>query len=137
MLILAFQKILENHLPMTINLTKQMNFLQLSFLLLLALSLNHCKESKTVSNNDSAQTDKEMLSEGFHKGIIVDYSAEKGCTYLIKREETGELLLPLKLEDKFMRDNLNVWFKYGYSRRQQGTCLKGITITLGEIKLRN
>ena len=136
MLILAFQKILENHLPMTINLIKQKNFLQLSFLLLLVLSLNHCKESKSVSNNDSAQTEKKMLSEGYHKGTIFDYSTEKGCTYLIKREDTGELLLPYKLEDQFLQNNLEVWFKYGYSRRQQGTCLKGITITLGEIIIR-
>ncbi|RLD26313.1 MAG: hypothetical protein DRI54_03100, partial [Bacteroidetes bacterium] len=67
---------------------------------------------------------------------IVDYSAEKGCTFLIKKEDTGELLLPLKLEDQFLKNNLAVWFQYQYSRRQQGTCLKGITITLGEIKIR-
>ena len=89
-----------------------------------------------MSNGDNTQNEKEMLSNGFHKGTIVDYSVEKGCTFLIKRDETGELLLPYKLEDKFMKNNLEVWFKYQYSRRQQGTCLKGITITLGEIKIR-
>lgn len=122
---------------MTIKLIKQKKFLQLGLLFLMALSLNHCKESKTVSNSGNIQTEKEMLSEGYHKGTIVDYSAEKGCTYLIKRDETGELLLPYKLEDQFMHNNLEVWFKYEYSRRQQGDCLKGITITLGEIKPRD
>lgn len=114
----------------------QKNIVRISFLLLIALSLNNCKSSKAQSDSKNSETEKEMLSNGFHKGTIVDYSVEKGCTFLIKREETGELLLPLKLEDRLMHDNLNVWFKYEYSRRQQGTCLKGITITLGEIIIR-
>lgn len=77
-----------------------------------------------------------MLAQGFVKGTIVDYSKEKGCTYLIKKDETGELLLPLKLEERFSKDKQKVWFKYEYSRRKQGSCLKGITITLGEIMIR-
>ena len=115
----------------------QKNIVRISFLLLIALSLNNCKSSKSQNNSKNTETEKEMLSNGFHKGTIVDYSAEKGCTYLIKRDETGELLLPYKLEDQFMHNNLEVWFKYEYSRRQQGDCLKGITITLGEIKPRD
>lgn len=103
----------------------------------MTLTLNHCKNSKAVSNGDNTQTEKEMLSNGFHKGTIVDYSKEKGCTFLIKKDDTDELLLPLKLEDQFLKNDLEVWFKYEYSRRQQGDCLKGITITLGEIKIRN
>jgi hypothetical protein len=120
-----------------INLIKQQKFLPISLLFLMAFSLNNCKNSKAVNQGDNTQVEKQMLSDGFHKGAIVDYSAEKGCTFLIKREETGELLLPYKLEDQFMQNNLEVWFKYGYSRRVQGDCLKGITITLGEIKIRN
>ena len=77
-----------------------------------------------------------MLAAGFVEGIIIDYSYEKGCTFVIKKVETGELLLPLRLEEKFQEDQLKVWIKYEYSRRQQGSCLKGITITLGEIKIR-
>jgi len=103
----------------------------------MAFSLSNCKSSKTPSNNKDIEVEKEMLSNGFHKGTIVDYSAEKGCTFLIKREDTGELLLPLKLEEQFLKNNLEVWFQYQYSRRQQGDCLKGITITLGEIKIRD
>ena len=117
-------------------LLMQKNIVRISLLLLIILSLGSCKSSKSQSDSKNTETEKEMLSNGFHKGTIVDYSAEKGCTFLIKREETGELLLPLKLEDKFTHDNLIVWFKYEYSRRQQGTCLKGITITLGEILIR-
>ena len=103
----------------------------------MTLTLSNCKNSKAVSNGDNTQTEKEMLSNGFHKGTIVDYSAEKGCTFLIKKDDTGELLLPLKLEEQFLKNDFEVWFKYEYSRRQQGDCLKGITITLGEIKIRN
>jgi len=119
------------------NLIKQQKFLQIGLLFLMALSLNNCKNSKAVNKNDNTQTEKQMISDGFHKGTIVDYSSEKGCTFLIKKEETGELLLPYKLEDQFLQNNLEVWFQYEYSRRQQGTCLTGITITLGEIKIRN
>lgn len=115
---------------------KPSNFLQFSFLLLIAFTLSNCKSQKESSNNKNTEVEKEMLSNGFHKGSIVDYSAEKGCTFLIKREDTGELLLPLKIEDRFMQNDLDVWFQYQYSKRQQGTCLKGITITLGEIKIR-
>ena len=103
----------------------------------MAFSLSNCKSSKSQSNNNDLEVEKEMLSNGFHKGTIVDYSAEKGCTFLIKREDTEELLLPLKLEEQFLKNNLDVWFQYQYSRRQQGDCLKGITITLGEIKIRD
>jgi hypothetical protein len=122
---------------MKINLITQQKFLLTGLLFLMVFSLNNCKNSKAVNKSDNTQTEKQMVSDGFHKGTIVDYSAEKGCTFLIKREETGELLLPYKLEDQFMQDNLEVWFKYEYSRRPQGDCLKGITITLGEIKIRN
>ena len=118
-------------------LIKQKNIVQIGFLFLMALSLSNCKNSKSASNSDTIQVEKEMLSNGFHKGTIVDYSAEKGCTYLIKREDTEELLLPQRLEDQFLKNNLEVWFKYEYSRRMQGDCLKGITITLGEIEIRN
>lgn len=122
---------------MKFNLIKQQKFLLVSLLFLMAFSLNNCKNSKAVNQGDNTQNEKQMIADGFHKGTIIDYSAEKGCTFLIKREETGELLLPYKLEDKFSQNNLEVWFKYQYSRRVQGDCLKGITITLGEIKIRN
>lgn len=121
---------------MKINLIKQQRFLQIGLLILMALSLNNCKNSKAVNKSDNVQIEKQMVSDGFHKGIIVDYSVEKGCTFLIKKEDTGELLLPYKLEEQFMQDNLEVWFQYQYSRRKQGTCLKGTTITLGEIIIR-
>ena len=121
---------------MKFNLIKQQKFLLVSLLFLMAFSLNNCKNSKAVNQGEITQTEKQMVSEGFHKGTIVDYSVEKGCTFLIKKEDTGELLLPYKLEEQFMQDNLEVWFQYQYSRRKQGTCLKGTTITLGEILIR-
>ena len=109
---------------------------RLSLLLLIALSFSTCKSQKEATDKATIQTEKEMLAQGFVKGAIVDYSQEKGCTYLIKKEETGELLLPMKLEDRFLVNNQKVWFKYEYSRRHQGSCLKGITITLGAIIIR-
>jgi hypothetical protein len=107
-----------------------------SFLLIIAFSFSTCKSQKESAGGSIAGAEKEMLAQGFVKGTIIDYSQEKGCTYLIKKDETGELLLPLKLEDQFLKDNQKVWFKYQYSRRPQGSCLKGITITLGEIEIR-
>jgi hypothetical protein len=111
--------------------------LRISLLLVIAFSFATCKSQKEPTSNAGVKTEKEMLVQGFVKGTIVDYSKEKGCTYLIKNDETGELLLPMKLEDRFLVNNLEVWIKYGYSRRPQGSCLKGITITLGEIEIRD
>ena len=109
---------------------------QISIFLLITLSFSNCKSQKESSRSKSIQTEKEMFAQGFSKGTIIDYSKEKGCTYLIKKDETDELLLPMKLEDRFLVNNQKVWFKYEYSRRPQGSCLKGITITLGEILIR-
>ena len=103
----------------------------------MAFSFATCKSQKEATDIAAIQVEKEMIAQGFVKGTIIDYSQEKGCTYLIKKEETGELLLPMKLEDRFSKNNQKVWFKYEYSRRHQGTCLKGITITLGEIEIRD
>ena len=118
------------------HLLSKNNTVRLSLLLLIVLSFSTCKSQKESSEKAAIQTEKEMIEKGFSKGTIVDYSHEKGCTYLIKKEDTGELLLPMKLEDRFLVNNQKVWFKYGYSRRPQGSCLKGITITLVEIIIR-
>ena len=109
---------------------------RISILLLITLSFSNCKSQKESSDTKSTQTEKEMIAQGFSKGTIVDYSKEKGCTYLIKKDETGELLLPMKLDERFLVNDRKVWFKYEYSRRPQGSCLKGITITLVEISIR-
>jgi hypothetical protein len=117
-------------------LTNTTTIVRFSFLLIVAFSFSTCKSQKESAGDSTAVTEKEMLAQGFVKGTIVDYSKEKGCTYLIRKDETGELLLPMKLEDRFLVNNLKVWIKYGYSRRPQGSCLQGITITLSEIKIK-
>jgi len=104
------------------------------FLITFAMSLTSCKSQSNSVDNNTVQ--KEMLEKGFTEGKIVDYSKEDGCSFLIKEDKSGDLLLPLKLEDEFLIDNQKIWFKYQYSRRQQGSCLIGKTITLGEIQIR-
>jgi len=81
---------------------------RINLLIVIAFSFVTCKSQKETSGDAVEKTEKDMIAQGFSKGTIVDYSKEKGCTYLIKKDETDELLLPMKLEDRFLVNNQKV-----------------------------
>jgi hypothetical protein len=126
-----------------------MKIIKFTSLLVLALISLQCVSSKkSVSTKKDSRPEavlfdpklsgsdkqaKKMASKGFTKGVIVDKRGLSGCSFLIQASESI-IFEPIKLEEKFKKDGLEVYIKFKKSRKAT-TCMNGQPIIISEIHL--
>lgn len=104
-------------------------------LVLLLLNLN-CSTNKSSQNSHNETQYLKMIEAGYQEAIVIEPTEDSGCGLLLELKETGQKLIPLKLESEFSMPGTVVWITFNYSRRHQGNCLIGVPITLKEILIR-
>jgi hypothetical protein len=99
------------------------------FILILSLFilLNSCSRTNEISR------DKEYSEKGYTIGTVIDNSKIAGCGFLIQLNDSS-IIAPSKLEDKFRKNNLKVYFKYEVLKKQPMTnCMRGKVANITEI----
>jgi hypothetical protein len=90
-----------------------------------------CETKKSITTTD----ENKMISLGFLKATVKDFSKEDGCGFLIVLDETEQVLQTLKpLDLTFQIEGLRVWIKYRPIRPIAPSCKKGTPIDIEEIK---
>jgi hypothetical protein len=91
-----------------------------------------CK-STMHNKTELPMTPKEMITDGYNKGVIIASKKEGDCPYVIKIEDDNSTnyLDPVDLPDDFKKDGINIWFKYTPSRRPK-RCEKADPVTLDD-----
>ena len=112
----------------------------LLILVVIALGFFSCKakETKNVEEKQSTEVkvkeNKDYLSKGFKKGIIIINEKSDTCKYLIKLHETNEVLEPFKeLSKDYINDKLVVYIKFNRQRRMS-RCENTTPVEILEIK---
>lgn len=105
------------------------------------LSFISCSNGKSTISESSSQLSteetKKLVSLGYKKAAIEDFSSESGCGFLIVLEKDKSVLQPLKpLAQDFNHNFTKVWVKYRPIRPTVPKCKKGQLIDLEDIKLR-
>ena len=111
----------------------------LLFLLIISCKSTKNNNTETDMNTDTATNSKEMIADGYQKGVIVASKKDNDCAYVIKIEDGNNTnyLDPVDLPDEFKKDGVNIWFKYTLSRRPK-RCDKADPVTLNSsTRLRN
>jgi len=90
-------------------------------------------------NTDTDMNTKEMIADGYKKGIIVASKKEGDCPYVIKIEDNDntDYLDPVDLPDEYKKDGVEIWFKYLPSRRPQRCERADPVILNNSTRLRN
>ncbi|MBL4652471.1 MAG: hypothetical protein JKY53_06335 [Flavobacteriales bacterium] len=104
------------------------------FTIALLLVFIACSSSKDVSE-PKVKTTQQWVDEGYTSATIKDFSSLDGCTYLVVTEK-GTKLMPSNLAKEFQKDRLAVWIKYHPSKSSMNICMKGISVTVDDIQLR-
>lgn len=102
---------------------------------LISLSaLISCKDKEKVASSSETEITQNLKLK---EATVVDYTEkEKGCTFLIQLDEDKTLLQPFEkdIPENLRKEGAKILIDYLPSRRQQGSCLLGMPITINEIK---
>lgn len=110
---------------------------------LVLMSNSSCGEKKE-SSRENIQRDsvigdslanKAMEKNGFVKATIVDKTGLDGCRFMLQLED-GKMLQPLNLDEKYMKDGLQVWVQYKVQKDVMTVCMAGDVINITEIEKR-
>ena len=107
--------------------------------ILLVFTTSSCKSKKTTSSEESTTTEQVNPKDNtnYKPATIVDYSDKnEACNFLILLEEDGSLLQPINIPEELRKDGTKVWISFNPSRRQQGPCPLGKSITIESIKIK-
>ena len=110
------------------------------FLMLMIFALASCSETKTTASSASASTptvsEADMTAQGFVAGVIHATDKDSGCPYTIETKKVTYLLDPINLGNEFMKDGLQVWFKF-HPLRMQSRCSEATPVDVSEMQVRN
>lgn len=97
------------------------------FILITALSFF---AADSFSQTHPKKSAKQLMKEGYVKGVVRDKAGLDGCGYIIELS-TKENIQVGKLDSAFMRKNLKVWVKYETLKKQPlTTCMAGKVVQL-------
>lgn len=103
------------------------------FILIAALFLF---AANSFSQTQPKKSAKQLMKEGYVKGVVRDKTGLDGCGYIIELS-TKENIQVGKLDSAFMRKNLKVWVKYEVPKKQPiTTCMSGKVVQLKDIRKR-
>ena len=96
--------------------------------------LTACNGSKTTTAAESTTAP----TEGVLTGTITTAFAAEGCAYLVVLDQPKELthLLPIGLDEQYLKDGVKLSFTYRMSRASSGNCAKGQPAILENISVR-
>ncbi len=97
-------------------------------LLAMAFTIGSCSKSKPVVE---APAEPVLM----YSGIVTLSQAKEGCPVLIRLDpqKTGEVLIPIGLDEKFQKEGMQLKFSYRPSRASSGSCMKGTPAILEDI----
>jgi hypothetical protein len=103
------------------------NFLATALLATAFIAVS-CNKSKPV-----AEAPLEPIL--MHSGTVTLSQAKEGCPLLVRLDpqKTGEVLIPIGLDDKYQKEGLQLKFSYRPSRASSGECMKGTPAILEDI----
>lgn len=111
-----------------------MDIQKLAYLLLFLLFLScHSIKKPKSSTSETTLEAKEMIKNGFKKGLIIASYKDSDCPYIIEfqKGDNPEYLDPVDLPDKYKKDSIAIWFKFTASRRVK-RCQKANPVTLND-----
>ncbi|MBK8340902.1 MAG: hypothetical protein IPK99_13290 [Flavobacteriales bacterium] len=93
-----------------------------------------CNGSKTAAAVESSAPP----TEGLVTGTITTAFANEGCAYLVALDQPAEKshLLPIALDEQYLKDGVKLSFTYRLSRASSGSCAKGQPAILENISVR-
>lgn len=102
-------------------------------LLTMVVLLAGCAGGKGAASGDPPPS-----ASGKVNGTVTLAHVAEGCPVLIALEppEPEGFLMPVGLEERFVKEGLALRFTYTLSRIQSGGCAKGTPAVLGDITLR-
>ncbi|MFZ1687932.1 MAG: hypothetical protein WAU70_10950 [Flavobacteriales bacterium] len=92
-----------------------------------------CNKTKPVVEEAAPS----KVSPGFFTGIVTTAKAKVGCPYLVlmSTDEGDKLLIPIGLDEQYLKDGLKLMFKFRPSRGSSGDCLAGRPAILEEVSV--
>jgi type III secretory pathway component EscV len=115
-----------------------------SFAVLLTLIIISCcsgqktasEDSPDETNNDITMNTQKMMEAGFKQASIVASEEQSECPFIMKMAGSdSDLLDPINLDEKYMKDGGKIWVKYT-SLRMQNRCDKARPVKIEEIQKR-
>lgn len=103
-------------------------------ILFVVMSCNSTKNQKT-NTTENLSEQKNMIADGYIKGIIISSTKDNDCPYVIKIQIDNEFQFvePVDLPDDLKQDGEVIWFKYTPSRRIQ-RCDNANPVIINDIK---
>lgn len=94
--------------------------------------ITSCGGGKTVTQPEPPAQTVMMYS-----GVVTLTQAKDGCPLLVRLDpqKTGEVLIPIGLDEKYQREGLQLKFSYRPSRASSGSCMKGTPAILEDIHI--
>lgn len=80
-----------------------------------------CKttENKKTNTSETQMNQKQMIADGYKKGVVIASDKEGDCPYVIKLQvnDTTHHYDPVDLPDAYKDHEKKIWFKFTPSRR--------------------
>lgn len=98
-----------------------------------------CSSKKAATETSAPPINKEsreeqMLKDGYIKASVKD-NTKSECGFVLTKDPTGEVFLPINLEDSLKQDGIKIWLKYRPIKPVQATCIVGMPISIEDIEL--
>ncbi|MEO8069098.1 MAG: hypothetical protein ABI599_15480 [Flavobacteriales bacterium] len=94
-----------------------------------------CNKTKPVVAEPVAPAS--LATPDFHTGVVTTAQAKGGCPFLVIMDsgEGNKALIPIGLDEKYLKDGLKLSFKFRPSRASSGGCLTGRPAILEEVSV--
>ena len=100
---------------------------------LVSVLAGSCGSKKVAVAQPPAEVSTDVII--IHSGTIMLGAAAEGCPLLLRLdpEKEGEWLLPIALDEQYLKEGLRLKFSYRPSRASSGSCTKGTPVILENI----
>lgn len=94
-----------------------------------------CNKTKPVVQETAAPTS--LATPDFHTGVVTTAQSKSGCPFLVimASGEGDKALIPIGLDEQYLKDGLKLSFKFRPSRASNGGCLVGRPAVLEEVSV--
>ncbi|MBK9399564.1 MAG: hypothetical protein IPN36_01535 [Bacteroidetes bacterium] len=101
---------------------------------LLLIGMVSCKSGKTsATGGGNVEMPEEKPDPRFRKMKVIDSRDLDGCGFLLMQDDST-LFDPGVLDEKFRKDQLEVWVHFQKDKDRMSICMRGIPVTIIEIK---
>jgi hypothetical protein len=94
------------------------------------------ENSASETNNDITMDAQKMMEAGFKQASIMASEETSACPFIMKMAgNDADLLDPINLDEKYMKQDMKIWVKYR-NLRMQNRCDKARPVEIEEIQKR-